>query len=539
MPGHKNITRSSLSDISSAAARLYHGTNFLGINYTTGTSDDFVISEIQVPSLSTPILDYTTIVEGLTIDYDCEILPITNATFSSKPLEGLPSDPFNDPNALTKFYSNIITPTCNITGVTVAHHGKADGERAIQSYQGHYNFYVCNTGYDYSDFVGGGDEGFAIESADLRLFLVVVDMRRAPYNEQPSWPQYLYINQMTAALCKASYFVDSFEAHSPSQLNGSAQAMLKRSPGHSRRPFETFSDSFLNIAMMNTLATWGFEITIKNSSGFGEKVPPLFELMSGKDTSTLEPFLDSDLLISTSSKVFKGVAAQLLHRIAFRPINRNITGSVTIIEDRLKVQALSAGLMLGSFALLALISFSMIYLRPHSVVPVAPTTVVSSAVILASSPTLSEVLMQMNHKTGKSFWEHLKAFQFRSTLETASQAIFSIQVTEPDQNQSPPRNLDDDVKPVAWHPPAATLWFFILSISLPVALVIALEVVQYFSDKNHGIIEIKPSDALAFVTYVPAALTLGISLLYSSIEFLTATIAPLVALKAGRPNPTP
>ncbi|KEY67564.1 hypothetical protein S7711_08962 [Stachybotrys chartarum IBT 7711] len=145
--------------------------------------------------------------------------------------------------------------------------------------------------------------------------------------------------------------------------------------------------------------------------------------------STMRGSRDLNLLLERGTEVLTGLSAQFLHQMVFQPSSRNVTGYVTFIEHRLKVEALSTGFMCGFFGLLVLISVGMIFVRPHCAVPHRPCSIASTSTILASSPNLHQTLIHAEASRLSHIRRRLQKFKFQTLLANFIGGFLTIVVS--------------------------------------------------------------------------------------------------------------
>lgn len=514
-------------------AQTYYGINFYGLRYPPGTAQNFVVPEFQVPSMAASNIDYTMSTDGAKVGYDCELLPITNGTETRMPWRSILA-PF--------IVANVTTKDCDIKGVTLAEgpdHNYYHDKNATQNYQAQFVVYPCNYDFDFSrQYITPGNLSMDLQvyntSRDLRLFMSVVDLRISPYNASVSGPRYMYLHNVTAALCKPYYELGRFEVGVPNANNGSAQALFS-APSAKKSALRQFPHGSLAMAVDTTVGKWvlgngGVDYVLTAT------VPTFFQLMSKKaGVKSIRSFMDPELLIRTATDVFNGIAAQALHSIIVQPANRTTTGSISYEEQRLRVKALSTGFMCGFLGLLVMISIAMIFTRPGFAAPDRPGAALSMATLLASSPRLNEILSYMGPLSNQKLQQYLAAYHFRSTNASDPGAGVMIEPVQRNEVQtlSHPAGQGQSQVP-SWRPMAGATWFLVLAICLPLAIIASLEIVQHFSDANNGFVSIHNSSSAVLATYIPSAVALVVASLYAAMQMMAATFAPLAPLKRGK-----
>ncbi|KAH7140774.1 hypothetical protein EDB81DRAFT_655305 [Dactylonectria macrodidyma] len=519
--------------IGPAASQLYYGIHFQGLDYPTGTSEDTLLPLFQLPDHTDSDLNYTVTTEGMKIDLDCEVLPITNGTQTSMPWYSVLG---------SFFVANITTPECNISGITVGvgpDHNYYHQPNASQNYQGQFKVYPCNIDWDFStQYIESADtpeyDMVYNTSADQRVVLSMADLRFSPSKSSGTAPRYIYVNELKVALCKPSYNLQPFRVQSSSVLNGTSQAVLSSAASPSEKlvkglPASTLAMGVYRSAGLFYLGTGGDDYVLS------EQVPTFFQLMSMLNSnSPLSSFLDPQLLVETGKSVFKGIATQALRQLVLKPADQQLAGSITYTEDRLHVKSLSTGFICTFLAILTLLAIGMLFVRPHSVIPREPGSIAATATMLAASPPLQQTVMYMGTSRRSQIRKRLEAFNFRSAIIPGPQPTLMIEPI-PHSKEASLEGPEPAEQAISWwRPMSGYPWFLALAIGLPLLLIVALEIVQHFSDKNSGFMKIGPSDVAAFATYIPAAVVLGVASMYTALELMAAVFAPYDALRRGK-----
>lgn len=119
------------------------------------------------------------------------------------------------------FLTDVVTPSCGIINVTVGRgpdRGAVQDANATQNFQGRMSNCECNSGLDYSQpwdsssLTMRNDTPYLESlgrSLDDRIFVPMVDLHYIPVNRSALYPD-IWVNNLTALLCKASYSVDQY-----------------------------------------------------------------------------------------------------------------------------------------------------------------------------------------------------------------------------------------------------------------------------------------------------------------------------------------
>ncbi|KAM0431010.1 hypothetical protein ACHAPT_005647 [Fusarium lateritium] len=515
-----------------AAAQLYYGIHFQGLQYPAGTSENLILPELQLPNGVSDDLNYTLTTEGIRVDLDCEILPVTNGTVARMPWKSI----------LGSFIvANVSTPNCKIDGITIGvspDHNYYHRKNTTQNYQGLFGVYPCNVDWNFAGYLNDTETSDKIRDvyADQRVVMSVADLRVAPYNVSTTNPDYFYVQEVKMALCRPSYNLQFFDVQAASLVNNSAQAVLSSVSKSGRKlvsglPVGAVARGVEAASKALYLGPGGEDYALS------QVVPTFFQLMSMKNgNSSVGAFLDPDLLIETGTNVFNGIAAQLMRQLALQPIERKVAGNVSYVENRLHVKAQSTGFMCGFLGLLTLIAVGTIFLRPRDVLPHEPGSAATMAAILAASHSLRQTLMNMGSLRHSQIRSRLQGLSFRSVVVPGPEPAFVVEPVTQSKEQASYQASAETGKDVVpwWWPMAGTRWFLCVTIMLPLLLIAALEIVQRISDANTGFVNIGSADSIVLATYIPAAVVLGVASMYSAVEFMVAVFAPFHALRKGK-----
>ncbi|KAK1524737.1 hypothetical protein CPAR01_13685 [Colletotrichum paranaense] len=519
-------------DMGPGPAQVYYAINFQNLPYPSGTSEDMVIPQLNAMGNGRPDANFTATTPGAKIGFSCETLPIQNATKTSLPW-------FSINGAF--WVANITTPECNITRAIVAagpDHNIYAKRNATQNYQAWYQDYTCNNGVDWSAPLNPPLTKYTTEqltntSLPHRMLFTVADMRFSPMDTRRNGPAYIYMEKIVAVMCKYDYTMSNYEVKSTTLAGAKSEVALQNAIQNTNvnGSIAGFPNGYLGLAVSNSaeqtkVGDGGVDFVLSTS------VPTFFLMMKMKrGLSTIGSFMDTDLLISTASEVFKGIGAQVLSQTSLKPSNTTTQGSITYLENRLHVKGLSTALMCSFLGILTLISIAMIFLRPQNVAPREPGSIAASVTILAASPDLNKLLTGLGSSRRSLIRETLSGFLFKGSLRPGPETTYTI---EPSHGQMEPSRsaVPREHQLISWwRPLAGAPWFLVVSVFLPLAAIAALEIIQRISDNRDGFMEVGTKTSTVLATYIPAAVAISLAGMYSSFEAMAAIFAPFAALK--------
>lgn len=486
-----------------------------------------VVPEIGLPPFSSDIVNYVTHVEGLKVNYDCEVLQFADFNWV-----------YQEPDKYHgNFVANITNRGCAIRRVDLVPGSEDDARSGKASiYSAQFAYYPCNTSFDYANvdtkwFPPVNEED---SNAEHRLLMVVSERRFLNRNESQSIPGYGYVHRISGVLCKSSYFLGQFEVQKPRQSDGSANAHYLQTPGYPKRKLEGFRDDLLGQILYHEAEGWNLGTGVDTFSY--DRMPIFFRIMSWMNgNSTLEPFLNSSLLVNLSTHICEGISTQILRNIALKPRSNNLTGNITWVEDRLKTDLPTITALSGIFLVLFAASITTIYICPMSAVPIKPHSIASIAAILAFSPSFDRMIKKANIFSLDKFRAIIGRTPFQSAWARENTDVFSIEPALEEDGPLNNRNSDKVSNSATWWCPfASTLWFLLIAAILPIASIIVLELTQQWSDKHNGFLEIDSSILATLILYIPTVISLIISAIYAGLEFNISLLAPFAALRKGK-----
>ena len=298
----------NLADVTAGPVDAFYGARALGLPWTYGTTENLTVQTFEyngTDDLSNALL--TAQVPGFGVTMDCEPAEVGNLS------NDLTSRPWVPRAGILAEYlvGDVSGPGCQLLSVSL---GQTPGHQLFTqnlnsssgwklNYQGFFDYYVCNSGFDYVD--GGNpdvpqpnatspeDYRFLLTMAEVTFFLDNTSNDPEPdSSETTNWT----VTQSTAVLCKPSYSVDLYTV----TLAPSNQTLLKA---------EKVTNTFIDLTGFNVKDLLDGIVDSLAVSDFGEggadymiaPVPSMFMLLEGllpesNNISGLEPFTQPGLL---------------------------------------------------------------------------------------------------------------------------------------------------------------------------------------------------------------------------------------------------
>ncbi|KAI0424623.1 hypothetical protein F5Y09DRAFT_335611 [Xylaria sp. FL1042] len=527
-----HLTNTS-SSIETSPTVLYYGSRIYGLTPPPGVdvSRGLVVPDFG-PSASLSITNgtnYTTTVPGAQAALDCEYLPGLNATTTSLPWWSI---------LATFFVLNITTPSCNISNIIVGEgpdHNIYHQPNATQAYQGYFGDYICDPSIDYSFYELPDPSNATVEH---RIVMTLADLRFAPQDIRSAGPSYIYLENLTVAVCKSGYTMGDYDVTYMDGVDGQSKSWVADQVSPSPSEIPGFSSAQLGAAVQSSL-----DDTYLGTGGqdwvLSKQVPTFYQILSAMNGNvSIGHFMDPQLLISSATDAFNGISAELINKYMMKPSNTSAIGSILYTEDRLWVRELSVGFMAAAFLLLAGLSIVLLIFRPWNVVPSDPGSIGATALILAESSVLRDLLSGLGAARTRQIRQKLSLFNFQSIISPGPQKTFTVVPTERGQSTAD-RETPDDKPPQSehwWVPSAVRWWFQLIAIVLPLILIAVLEVIQHLSDQNNGFVELNPNGfatSHGLATYIPAVVAFIISTMFTSMQLAVCILAPWLALHKG------
>ena len=257
-------------------------------------------------------------------------------------------------------------------------------------------------------------------------------------------------------------------------------------------------------------------------------------LMDNSSTNDTGLLIQSDMLERTYKRWFQAINAQIARQALFVQGISNTTGLAVVNQDRLFVRVVALRGMESSLAIISVLIIAMIFLTPGSAGSNrVPSTVASLAVVLRNSKKFRLKLLG----TGASSIASMKENWREISCVTSLTEHFEIQPIERiresskgTSNTTPSSGVPSKHhKEKFWNPYPGMVSRVLVFTSI-LFLIIALEVLLRFSQRNRGLGNVK-GDTLHYVwTLIPATITVSIGIFFGSIDFCVRSLAPFVDL---------
>ncbi|EGX89769.1 hypothetical protein CCM_08022 [Cordyceps militaris CM01] len=527
-------------NVGPGGAQLYNAVNFQGLHYPPGTSKDALIPQLQIPANSAGNTNFSVSVDAMMFDLDCQQLPITNATKTSISWKSMLAQ---------YFVADVNTTDCSIKGIPLAggpDHYQYNDKNATQNYQAQFEVYPCNTGWDFSKAEAKPDDDKAAivfdPSADQRVFLSVTNLEISPYDKSLNAPSYMYVNEISAFLCKPSYTMRPVLASQPSPVDGAAQfrsmaesgsaPVARIETGADNERVEGISNGAVAMAV-HASASSMFLGTGGKDFALSEMVPTFFQFMTMKAKKDgIGAFTDPELLKATAKNVYQGMAAQTMHLLARQRAEKSTVGSIEYAGQKLVAYLVSTAMICTFLGMCAIMAAILAFIAPRAVTPSRPGSIASMTNIMATSPLFRQVMLGTGKASTSALRQKLEECRYKTVL-TSTPSSFSLEAVRQMETETVRNDRKARSTAAWWRPTAAHWWFLVLALAIPLAMIGALEGIQRLSDSNQGFLSVSRSSATIFTTFIPAAAVVCIASTYAKLSTMAAVFAPFLALKKG------
>ena len=500
----------------------YYGIQELGMAYPYGTTATVAYDTLDLRSLR-PNSTVTATVDGMFPYFDCEVLTPKivgdNFTWTSGGSTSEPGDqleltltlfPEKCPPLASQFNDLCLAPHCTLG-------------RSILTQ---------------SSFNGGALWEFLPPLADLdpcaNLYqLTVVDITYTkipgyPSNSSDAWN--VTLGDRVGLVCALGYTIDkvnvTIDTANPTPVAG----VITSGPLHRVADvLPSFSYYNLSQGFANQFDSSSLP-TLKDAPGIigFEK---LVTILAGGSATAL---LNETTLRDTATKAFKGAAVQYAHSQLPKAEDTATAGKSLHMESRLQLRQVSLWGMGTGFVLLALCAVAVLVWRNRDVVSLDPGSIGSQATILAASHTLEKSLMPATDRSTLQLRVGLQDLISVSCVDIRhDKPIFYVETNVQDGGRDKPSR--DPATADWWTPTPAKFWFMSVALMLPIAVIAALEVAQHESDTHDGLATISLTSTVehSLPSILSSIVMITIAILYDSIGFLAATLAPYERLARG------
>lgn len=367
---------------------------------------------------------------------------------------------------------------------------------------------------------------------DFRFALLVGNVTLDPRVYDKEFPNRIFrkptMHQVAAVICKVDYTM-----HRSTVLHDVANDQYTIDHLELLEKFDNLTGTklgeliFTSLGESTSLAVDGYELKRKPAA-----LHPLYYVMlrTLDGHQSMDRFLSEETLQSAASQTWAGIGARFVQENFLIPMGANPTdvgGSITRMEDRLIVSGIAVWLMVVGFALVLMLTTCIMLTTRRDAVLRDPGLLSYDIMILASNPSLEELLMQSGRQRTSQLAATLHGFEFGTTIgDQHAMTITSDRVPEAN------KKLKEKTK--AWLPLAARRPMMFLTLAAPLAVIVGLEILYRVSEANRGFLDVTGSETKAsyISRYISALVVLLIATCFNGLDFTIALFAPYTCLQS-------
>jgi hypothetical protein len=373
---------------------------------------------------------------------------------------------------------------------------------------------TAQTPYDYR---------FAVVVGDVsHLNLTIVGDSNPDFNSEPL--DKLIPQQTTAVICKTDYSI------------------------HRSVVMQDFTSSVISLQQLETLPTLQnltgtmlaelifASITDPGLTGFGT---PGSDLDTSRPIADASPFFSVLLqtlkgdqsegdLKASMEQVWAGLGSHIVRESFLSPTVVDANGTSIHKEDRLLVGVASLWIMVAGFGIVIVLAISIMLTTSQGVPPRDPGMISTDAIALSVSPKLQDILEKCHSMRTSQMTETLRGIIFTN----AGNDNFS---TDTEDGRRPKGPLSIKSKKKDWIPLPARYPMFVLTLTLPLAAIVTLELLFRISEAHDGFADVSGSEDTAtyLSRYGSALKVLLIATCFNALDFTTSLFAPYSCLRSG------
>jgi hypothetical protein len=265
-------------------------------------------------------------------------------------------------------------------------------------------------------------------------------------------------------------------------------------------------------------------------------------LLLSQNSTSVEDASNPELLMRAADVVYRGLVTQLAKQYLLvantTGPNLDLTGSLFYVHQRLFVQTRTLHFIEGILGFVILILLSLLSQRSSGNLLQDTTSIARFASAVVHSDTLSArlhgtgtwPLRNLRHILQGTFGSRIDTLQYYSGITTKSYRIEgSEQITAPQA----------DIARQHWRPISLAWYSRVAVLFVPLALIVALEVVLRTTQRTDGLLDvIKLRDVQLGTAFAPAVIMALSKLLYSGFDFDLRIIDPYVQLSKAAADTT-
>ncbi|KAJ9602873.1 hypothetical protein H2200_012653 [Cladophialophora chaetospira] len=337
------------------------------------------------------------------------------------------------------------------------------------------------------------------------------------------------LTNITNVVCNPSYMITKAQVTNNTQLRGSNKAVsIDLKDGGGNNTLQGFSDwnatNVLSQASIAAQVLFGDTVnddTISDSSA-------IFKLMAlTRGSQSIDTLMDPNSMIDAATDIHQGILSQYAHQTLRAADNSDVEGGkVSRQELRLRVNDVSVWTMASASGLLFLFCIALIFIAPRAVVPRDPSSIAAVATTLARSTELNRLLRKQGVPNSANQKIGLAGYEFGTAIASTDSGRTSFKIVTSEGEFNEP--LTQPTTGMKWWTPfTASVPWLVLTLTLPLAIIIALELIQKHSDDHSGFYTVADDEwTEVYSHYIPGLIMLILAALVNMLDFNVALFTP-------------
>ncbi|GKZ37496.1 hypothetical protein AbraIFM66950_009046 [Aspergillus brasiliensis] len=277
----------------------------------------------------------------------------------------------------------------------------------------------------------------------------------------------------------------------------------------------------------HAFATYQYNMSDPNST-----YPSAFYLVANLTSPYLmTDLLDASILEKVSRPTFNAMAAQIARQYFLPSADEDFAGTYSAHTQRVVVRELSVRIMEATLAVLIVLTAALWIWRPVRCTSRDPGTIAGLASILARSPNVSERLA--GSKNTKDLVTSLSDGRFYTRVtDNDGWRTFGIEEDQKATEATRPGVSSGTL--TWWRPISVKVWWWIISIILPLLIIAGLETSYQVSARQNGLGTVNSGGYIHYVwAYLPALIFLITRIFFDCIHFSAMVFQPYLELRQG------
>ncbi|GFN19432.1 hypothetical protein AtubIFM55763_005820 [Aspergillus tubingensis] len=277
----------------------------------------------------------------------------------------------------------------------------------------------------------------------------------------------------------------------------------------------------------HALTTYQYNLSDPNST-----YPSAFYLVANLTSPhTMKDLLDASILEKVSRPTFSAMAAQIARQYLLSSADENLAGTYSAHTQRVVVRELSVRIMEATLGVLIILTAALWIWRPVRCTSRDPGTIAGLASIMGRSPKVSERLTGC--KNAQDLTTNLSDGRFFTRVtDSDGWRTFGI---EEDQKATEATRPGASSGPLTWwRPISVNVWWWLISIVLPLLIIAGLEASYQVSARQDGLGTVTSGGYIHYVwAYLPALIFLIVRIFFDCIHFSAMVFQPYLELRQG------